>query len=255
MPIFKRHLIQNGQITKACQWKYYSNALIYATSDPNDVNFHLMQRTVYIDSHCYTTYFSPPLSGHRLVTKRTPQHSNMHICSDRRSLRCLGWWVHWLGPSHQGSRTCRRIAPSSSWWDPAGRPQPGWHSARLRHLSQSMGFRTSLPALEPLLHSRLSDLTGRICFHTEWRLDFRSMRESVADSSSFWRWGNFAHSWGRTGGGSPLHLWRMRLSNSETSPVLQCPTAACGSSVLYLRIHLDPLICKSLFFLWSLFRL
>lgn len=30
-----------------------------------------------------------------------------------------------------------------------------------------------------------------------------------------------------------------------TSPVLQCPTAACGSSVLYLMIHLDWLICKS----------
>lgn len=35
------------------------------------------------------------------------------------------------------------------------------------------------------------------------------------------------------------HMWI-----SSTSLGLQCPTAACGSSVLYLKIHRDPQICK-----------
>lgn len=41
--------------------------------------------------------------------------------------------------------------------------------------------RTSLPAHGLLLHSLLSDPSGRTCYHTEWRLDFHSTHESAAD--------------------------------------------------------------------------
>lgn len=47
--------------------------------------------------------------------------------------------------------------------------------SKLRHT------RISLPALWPLLHWPLSDLSGHTCCHTAQCLDFRSMRESVTD--------------------------------------------------------------------------
>lgn len=88
--------------------------------------------------------------------KMAPHHFNMHICSSPVRLPRLGWQLHWCGPSHLGSRTCRHTVPSSSWWDPVGHPQPGWHSARLQHLSQSMGFctRGKKNPLEPIINSQ-----------------------------------------------------------------------------------------------------
>lgn len=39
-------------------------------------------------------------------------------------------------------------------------------------------------------------------------------------------------------------MFQEELVARSTSPVLQCPTAACGFSVLYLWIHQDLLTCR-----------
>lgn len=69
-----------------------------------------------------------------------PLYFSRHICSSRGPPPPPPSPPRWPWRCRRGSRTCLRSAPSSSWWDPAADPQPGWRSVRWKRSSQSTGF-------------------------------------------------------------------------------------------------------------------
>lgn len=119
------------------------------------IHFFILQWKLYF--HCDICVFSKGVSIRIFCTCT-------NICFSRRTK--LAW--------HFPAQTLANNAATAFLTNTRGRGSCTDGSKR-RHT------RTSLPGHGLLLHSLLSDLSGHICCHTEWRLDFRSMHESVTD--------------------------------------------------------------------------